>query len=443
MTTRINITPKDAAGVQAVGAEIHALMTRLFPICRSLTGDGVRETLAILREHAPIDIRSVRSGTEVLDWTVPREWNIRDAWIKDPSGRKIVDFRASNLHVVSYSAPVRGVFTLDALLPHLHSIPDRPDWIPYRTSYYDESWGFCVTDALRAALTPGNYEVCIDSTLGDGELVWGECVVPGAVADEVLLSSYLCHPSLANDNLSGVALLTALAARLAGTRPKYTYRLLFIPETIGAIAWLAANRDRVGRIRHGLVATCVGDPGMSTYKRSRSSAAIDRVAEIVLRDAGTPFRMVDFFPWGSDERQFSSPGFDLPVGSLMRTPYAEFPEYHTSADNLSFVTASALGDSFAKYAAIIDVLEQDETYRNLAPYGEPQLGRRGLYDRLGASRTQGADKLAIFWVLNLSDGHHSLSQICQRSGQPFHVVRAAADALLAVGLLTPAVEPQP
>lgn len=435
MSPRVTIGLERPADVDRLGAEMHALITRLFPICRSLTGDGVRRTLEILQETIPLEIHSLPSGTDVLDWTTPKEWNIRDAWIKDPSGRKIVDLADSNLHVVNYSTPVHETVSLEALLPRLHSIPEHPDWIPYLTSYYNESWGFCLTDRQRQSLAPGNYEVCIDASLTDGELLWGEWVLPGETEDEVLISTYLCHPSMTNDNLSGVALTAVLAARMRGLRPRYTYRFLFTPETIGAIAWLALNRDRVSSIRHGLVATCVGDPGTSTYKRSRTPAVIDKVVDVVLRDSGLPYRMIDFFPWGSDERQFCSPGFNMPVGSLMRTPYAEFPEYHTSADNLSFVTAAALGDSLAKYAAVVDVLEADGVYRNLAPYGEPQLGRRGLYQRLGAQRAQKEDKLAIFWVLSLSDGQPSLVDISLRSGLPFRAIRAAADALISVGLL--------
>lgn len=435
MTNRVLVAPSNDAEQARLGAQIHALMTRLFPICRSLTGAGVRETLDILREHVPLEIRSVPTGTPVLDWTVPKVWNVRDAWIKDPSGQKIVDFAVANLHVVSYSTPVRTVLSLDELKTRLHSLPNHPDWIPYLTSYYRESWGFCVAHRLVESLMPGDYEVCIDATLEDGDLVWGEYVVPGTSEEEVLLSTYLCHPSLANDNLSGVALLAALAERMHGRVTKFTYRFLFIPETIGAIAWLAMNGANLSRIRHGLVATCVGDPGPLTYKRSRSGAPIDRVAELVLRDRQRPFKCVDFFPWGSDERQFSSPGFDLPIGSLMRTPYAEFPEYHTSADDLTFVTPAALGETCAAYADIVDVLEADETYVNLSPFGEPQLGRRGLYQHLGGARDQEAAKLAMFWALNLSDGRHSLSQISARSGIAFRTVRAAADALIAADLL--------
>ncbi len=427
----------DSASVLSAGRDVHALITELFPICRSLTGDGVRATLARLRELVPLDIVTVPSGTAVLDWHVPKEWNIRDAWIKDSGGRKVVDFAASNLHVLSYSAPVHARLTLDALRPHLHSIPEHPDWIPYLTSYYNESWGFCLPHRVLEALPDGEYEVCIDSTLADGELLWGEWLLRGDTDDEVLLSTYLCHPSMANDNLSGTALLAHLAARMQGRRFRYTYRFLFIPETIGSIAWLARHQADLGRIRHGLVATCLGDRGDSTYKRCRTPSTIDRVVEVVLRDSGTPFRMIDFFPWGSDERQFCSPGFDLPVGSLMRTPYAEFAEYHTSADNLDFVTSDALGDTLAKYAAVIDTLELDGVYRNLQPFGEPQLGRRGLYQRLGAQRAQKEEKLAIFWVLNLSDGKHSLVEIAHRSGLPFRAVRAAAEALHAVNLLGP------
>src|SRR5690606_17084410 len=312
---------------RVTGEEMHALVERLYPICRSITGDGVRRTLEIVGEHLPLDVHEVPTGTPVLDWAVPKEWNIRDAYIKDPSGRRVVDFRRLNLHVVGYSVPVRGTYTLEELRPRLHTLPDQPGLVPYRTSYYSETWGFCLSQKTLDGLDEGPYEVLIDSTLAGGHLTYAEHVVHGDSDEEVLISCHVCHPSLANDNLAGIAVAVALAARLES--PRFTYRFVFAPGTIGAITWLARNRDRVGRIRAGLTLACAGDPGPLTYKRSRrGDAGIDRVLAHVL--AGRPHTILDFSPYGYDERQYCSPGFDLPVGSLTRTPYAGYPEYHTS-----------------------------------------------------------------------------------------------------------------
>jgi len=425
--------------------ELHALVARLYPICRSITGDGVRRTLRIISELAPLEIHEVPTGTKVLDWTVPKEWNIRDAYIKDATGRRVVDFAACNLHVVGYSVPVRRRMTLAELRPHLHTLPDRPDLVPYRTSYYHETWGFCLSANTLAAMPEGEYEVCIDATLADGHLTYGEHVVPGETDDEVLISCHVCHPSLANDNLAAIAVAAHLARRLgAGPRPRYTYRFLFAPGTIGAITWLARNRDRVDRVRHGLVLACAGDRGPLTYKRSRrGDAPIDRAAAHVLRASGRPHTVVDFSPYGYDERQYCSPGFNLGVGSLTRTPYGAYPEYHTSGDDPDFVTEEAMRDTLETCWEILQVLERDRRYRNLSPYGEPQLGRRGLYDSLGGRSDTKQAQLAMLWVLNLSDGGHGLLDIAERSGLPFDVVADAARALLAAGLLEPLDEAAP
>ncbi len=415
---------------------MHALVERLYPLCRSITGDGVRRTLEIVGESLPLEVHEVPTGTEVLDWTVPKEWNIRDAYVKDPSGRKVVDFSESSLHVVGYSTPVSATLTLDELRPHLHTLPEQPDLIPYRTSYYAETWGFCLRHETLAALPPGPYEVVIDSTLADGHLTYAEHVVPGESADEVLVSCHICHPSLANDNLAGVAVAVELAMRLAERRPRHTYRFVFAPGTIGAITWLARNRDRAGRIRAGLVLACAGDRGSLTYKRSRrGNAEIDRVMEHVLRASGRPHTVVDFSPYGYDERQYCSPGFDLGVGSLTRTPYGAYPEYHTSADNPGFVSPEAMTETLETLWEAVDVLERDRRYLNLSPYGEPQLGRRGLYGSLGGRSDTKRDQMAMLWVLNLSDGDHSLLDIAERSGLSFPLVADAALALQSAGLL--------
>jgi aminopeptidase-like protein len=418
------------------GQDMHALVERLYPLCRSITGDGVRRTLEIISDIVPLEITEVPTGTEVLDWTIPREWNIRDAYVKDSTGRRVIDFRASNLHVVGYSVPVSAVMTLDELRPHLHTLPEQPALVPYRTSYYAETWGFCLSHDTLTSLPDGEYEVCVDSTLADGHLTYGEHVVPGEVADEVLVSCHICHPSLANDNLAGVAVAARLALRLAETRPWYTYRFVFAPGTIGAITWLARNRERVGRVRHGLVLACAGDRGALTYKRSRrGDAPIDRAVEHVLRESGRPHTIVDFSPYGYDERQYCSPGFDLGVGSLTRTPYGAYPEYHTSADDPSFVSPEAMADTLETCWEVTRVLERDRRYLNLSPYGEPQLGKRGLYDSLGGRSDTRQLQMAMLWVLNLSDGTHSLLDVAGRSGLPFAVVADAADALCAAGLM--------
>jgi len=411
-----------------------ALLADLYPICRSITGDGVRATLRRLQAHVPLTIHEVPTGTSVFDWSVPKEWNIRDAYVKDSRGTRVIDFRESNLHVISYSVPVRRRMALAELKGHLFTLPEHPDWIPNRTSYYDESWGFCLRHTRLLELEDGDYDVCIDSSLEDGNLTYGEYYVPGSSTDEVLFSAHVCHPSLANDNLSGIVVAAFLAKHLPPPPRRYSYRFLFAPATIGALTWLHFNESRLPRIRHGLVFTCLGDAGGHTYKQSRrGDAEIDRAVKVTLRDQGTPHRVVPFAPTGYDERQFSSPGFNLPVGCLMRSP--QYPEYHTSADDLDLVQPQALGASLATCLEVIDVLEHDRRYMNQSPYGEPQLGRRGLYHLRERGGPTAAELLAIKWVLNLSDGKHSLLDIAERSGCQFRYVKTATAALVDSGLL--------
>jgi aminopeptidase-like protein len=412
---------------------MHALASRLFSLCRSITGDGVRETLREVAEQIPLELHEVPSGTQVLDWTVPDEWNIRDAHIATTDGRRIVDFGESNLHVVSYSEPVRADMTLEDLRPHLHVHPERPDWIPYRTSYYTRDWGFCLSRNQLESLEDATYEVVIDSTLAPGSLTYGECLLPGRSEDEIVLTTHVCHPSLANDNVSGIVLLTELGVALAELPRRYSYRLLFIPGTIGSITWLARNEDRLAQVIGGLVIACVGDSGALSYKRTRrGESPIDRAgAHVVGRSGG---RILDFVPWGWDERQFNSPGFDIPVGCLTRSLEGEFPEYHSSADDLDLISADRLENALQATLEILDVLEHDRTYRNLSPRGEPQLGKRGLYRGLGGP-DPGTEQLAILWVLNQSDGSHTLLDIAERSGLAFSDIRGASDALLEAGLL--------
>lgn len=429
---------------EAAGREMHELVRRAYPICRSITGPGVRETLATAREIAPLAVHEVPSGTPVLDWEVPPEWSVREAWIEGPDGRRVVDFADHNLHLVSYSVPVDRRLSRRQLDEHLHSLPDQPELIPYRTSYYRETWGFCLPHRLRKSLPDGEYRVRIDSTLAPGSLTYGELVLPGEVDDEVLISCHVCHPSLANDNLSSLAVTLWLARLLADCRRRWTYRFLWAPGTIGAITWLALHRDEAERIAHGLVAANLGDPGTFHYKRSRrGDAAIDRAVEHVLATAGAADAeetaggntVEDFVPFGYDERQFCSPGFDLPVGLLSRTPWGRYPEYHTSADDCELVHPEALAGSLACYLEVVSVLEGNRRYRNLSPHGEPQLGRRGLYGSLGGG-SEGRDRqLALLWTLNLSDGEHGLLDVARRSGLPFAAVEEAAEALLAADLL--------
>jgi aminopeptidase-like protein len=421
---------------QQLGQELYRLMSDLYPICRSITGDGVRKTLHILQQYIPLELHEVPTGTQVFDWTVPKEWNVRDAYVKNDRGEKVIDFQVSNLHLLNYSTPIHERMPLARLQEHLYSLPEQPDWIPYRTSYYQEAWGFCLTDRVRAGLGDGEYEVYIDSDLTDGHLTYGEYYLPGETEAEVLFSCHVCHPSLCNDNLSGVVLATFLAQMVATLPRRYSYRFLFVPGTIGSITWLALNADRTARIAHGLVISGVGDPGSMTYKKSRrGDAQIDRIVAHVLKHTGKPYSIQEFSPYGYDERQYCSPGFNLPVGRLGRTPFGTYPQYHTSADNLDFVKPEALADSFAVYATTIDTIERDLTYHNTNPYCEPQLGKRGLYKLYGGMQTSEDDRMALLWVLNLSDGQHSLLDIADRSGLDFQIIAKAASALAQQQLL--------
>jgi len=431
-----------AVSPQEAGQWMHDLITELYPICRSMTGDGVRRTLEIVRRDIPVQVREVPSGTSVFDWNIPKEWNIRDAYIKDASGRKVVDLARSSLHVVGYSVPVRREMALDELKRHLFTLPENPDWIPYRTSYFKEDWGFCLSHRQMTGLAEGRYEVCIDSSLENGRMTYGELLLPGESADEVLISTHVCHPSLCNDNLSGIAMAAKLAGLLRPLSLRYSYRFLFIPATIGSIAWLCLNRELVSRIKHGLVLAGVGDSGATTYKKSRrGDSEIDRAAGYVLRSYGEEYKMFDFVPYGYDERQYCSPAFNLPVGVLARTPHGQYPEYHTSADNLSFVHPESLADSLLKCLSILNVLENNAVYINQSPWCEPQLGKRGIF-RSFSERVGNPDaEMALLWVLNYSDGHHSLLDVAERSGLAFDAIRHAADILLEQRLLEEKVEP--
>jgi aminopeptidase-like protein len=419
-----------------LGREIYRFAEEAYPICRSITGDGVRETLKILQRTIPLEIREVPTGTAVFDWTVPREWNVRDAWIKNPRGEKVVDFKRHNLHLLGYSVPVDETLSLVELKEHLYTLPERPDAIPYRTSYYQDRWGFCLPHAELASWEDGEYEVRIDTTLEDGHLTYGELFLEGATEETVLFSTHICHPSLANDNLSGLGVCTHLASLLADVDRRYSYRFLFLPGTIGAITWLATQEEDARRVAHGLVAANLGDPGKFHYKRSRQGRAeIDRAALRVLEDAGDPFEAIDFVPFGYDERQYCSPGFDLAVGSLTRTPWGRYAEYHTSGDNLDLVRPESLGTSLRRYLEVVCVLEENRRYKNLNPCCEPQLGKRGLYRTIGGSDAGRERELALLWVLNQSDGSMTLLDIAERSGLAFELLAEAAAALVTADLL--------
>lgn len=426
---------RDLGLTASAGEELHAFASRLYPICRSLTGEGVRQTLGMISQAVPLSLTEIATGTDVFDWAIPREWNIRDAYIKNSQGERVVDFKRSNLHVLGYSTPVNRRMTLAELRPHLHTLPGQPDLIPYRTSYYRDDWGFCLSHAQAQSLPDGTYDVVIDSELRDGNLVYGEYLHQGDSSDEVLLSAHACHPSLANDNCSGLAVLARLAASLKGRSTRLSYRFLFAPGTIGAIAWLSRNETNVHRIKHGLVVAGVGDPGRATYKRSRrGDAKIDRVLEHVLAQPAFDGNIIDFSPYGYDERQYGSPGFNLPVGLLQRSPFGTFPEYHTSADNLDFITPAALQNSYEILQSAIGILERDRVLLNLSPKCEPQLGKRNAYAAIGGANAE-QSRMALLWVLNQSDGTQSLFDIATRAKLPFEAICGAAAQLEEIGLV--------
>ncbi len=432
----ISTGPKEESRREKLGKEMYSFIEELYPICRSITGGGVRETLQEIRMRIPLEMHEVPSGTKVFDWTVPLEWNVSDAYIMNREGKRVVDFKAHNLHVMGYSLPVKKKMPLADLKDHLFTMPDHPEWIPYRTSYYKENWGFCLRHADFERLPDDEYEVVIDSSLQPGSLTYGEFYVPGETSDEILVSCHVCHPSMCNDNLSGIAVAVKLAETMVTRQRRYSYRFLFIPGTIGSITWLALNEQMVSRIKHGLVLTGVGDAGSITYKKSRQgNAEIDRAMTHVLRHSGKTYAIIDFFPYGYDERQYCSPGFNLPVGCFMRAQHGQYPEYHSSADNLDFVKAEFLVQSYEQCLEVLDLLEGNRTYMNQNPKCEPQLGRRGLYRAVAGQQEKQWTELALFWVLNASDGHHTLLDIAERADLPFGRIQSATEALLEVGLL--------
>lgn len=429
-------------GGMTAAARMRAFVEQAFPLCRSITGNDVRATLDLIAAELD-DVELIRhevpTGTPVLDWTVPNEWNLKRATLDGPDGR-VLDTNDCNLHVVSYSTPIKASMSLDELRPHLFSLPDRPDSIPYRTSYYRETWGLCLPHATLESLSDGEYEVSIDTTLEPGHLSYGEAVIPGESDEEILLSTHICHPSMANDNLSGIAALTEAARRLVGERFGYTIRLLFIPGTIGSITWLERNRDAVDRIRAGLVLAGAGDRAPATYKRSRrGSTRMDlTMSRLVEQRGGT---VIDYYPYGYDERQFCSPGFDLPVGRLSRSLHGTYDEYHTSADDLDFVDDATLADTVDLVVAAVEAIDREPRFINALPHGEPQLGRRGLYGAVGGAVNSKSAEMALLWLLAYSDGEHSLADIAHLAELSTDALQTAANALVDADLLQPMTTP--
>ena len=419
-------------------AWLETTFDRLWPLPRSLTGSGVRATHDILAERIPLSRFEIDSGTQVFDWVVPQEWAVHEAYVEGPSGERVIDFAENNLHLVGYSAPFRGTLSLEELQPHLYSLPARPDAVPYVTSYYTPRWGFCLSQRQRDALPAGQYRVVIDAELFDGALSVSEALLKGSSSREVLLSTYTCHPSLANNELSGPLVAAALHGRISSwPARRHNYRFVFTAETIGAITYLALRGEHLrAHLDAGYVLTCLGDRGSLSYKRSRHGQSLaDRAAAYALPRYGQ-IRWHDFTPTGSDERQYCSPGFNLPVGSVMRTMYGTYPEYHTSDDDRSFISFEALQASVDACEAVCLALEQGGArYRSLKPFGEPQLGRRGLYPDITVAADNVGAADAIFWVLNFADGEHDLLAVAGRSGLPLEALHEAALLCLEAGLL--------
>lgn len=442
ISAELEVSRGAGAGVDKdSGQRIYDLIAELYPICRSITGNGVRQTLQLIQKRIPLEIHEVPSGTEVLDWTVPKEWNIRDAYIKNAQGERVIDFKNSCLHVMGYSVPVKGRFQLSELKNHLYTASAHPDWIPFRYSYYHEDWGFCLSQQQLEQLADGEYEVMIDSTLEDGSLTYGECYLPGSTTDEVLICVHVDHPAMCNDNLSGVAVATFLAERLAQIPDRrLSYRIIFIPTTIGSITWLSRNEANLDCVKYGFSLTCVGDEGGFTWKETRrGNTEIDRAMKCALRESGEKYSLWEFTPFGFDERQFCSPGFNLPIGCFFRTYSHDYPENHTSADNLDLMRPDKLAGSLELCYSVMRILEGNARYLNTSPKAEPQLGKRGIYRTMGGP-IPNANLIHLFWVLNYSDGEHSLLDIAEKSKFSFADIRMAADLLQKHGLLVPFAE---
>ena len=440
MATSINTIHNNGDATCDVGAQMHQTMETLFPLHRSITGEGVRETLRHLQGLLPLEIKEVPTGTAVFDWQVPQEWRLNDAHISDVDGNRIVDYQNSNLQIISGSQPIQGTFTFQELRPHLMTLPEElnPSWIPYRTAFFREAWGFCVSRNQLDQLARNeneSFHVVIDSEFADGSLTYGEATITGQTEETILVYAHICHPSLANDNLSGMVVAAYFANQLQrrvadGDVPRKTYKFVFAPATIGAITWLARNESTISSISGGLILSLLGDSGKFTFKQSRQATSkINRTVANALTQANVNFETRPFTPFGYDERQFCSPGIDLPMACLMRTPNGEFPEYHTSGDNLKFVSTESLEESLRVVGCALTAFEQNETPINDYPNCEPQLGERGLYRAFGQHDDRGRFQEAVMWVLNLADGEHDLVAIADRSCLPFDLIRESADVL--------------
>lgn len=423
-----------------IANELYVLAEKLFPICRSITGDGVRHTLTILKEICPLlNIYEVPSGTSVFDWIIPKEWNIREAYVEDEQGVKIIDFKDNNLHVMGYSTPIDTKMSLEELQEHIYSLPEQPDLIPYVTSYYKERFGFCITEKQRRALKPGYYHIYIDSELKNGSLTYGEIILPGESKEEVLLSTYVCHPSMANNELSGPCIAIYLANWLSSIKHRrYTYRIVFVPETIGSITYLSINLEQMKRnIVAGFVLTCLGDEGKFSYLESRyGNTLADKVAINILTFSEPEFLKYSYLTRGSDERQYCSSGIDLPVCSIMRSKYGEYPEYHTSGDDLDLISAKSLGESFDVYKQCILALENNYKYK-INCLCEPQLGKRGLYPTI-SSKNSANDVRTMMNFIAYADGTNDLIDISNIIKVPvsdlLDIVRNLADSgLISIG----------
>lgn len=421
------------------------LLKLLFPICRSITGNGIRETFTRLREVIDFQIHEIPTGTICYDWAVPDEWNVRDAFVADSKGNRIIDFRANNLHLVSYSIPCDSVLSFDELVPHLHMIPDLPGAIPYRTTYYHRDWGFCLTADQFSRLDKREiYHVVVDTTLEPGSLSYGEAFLPGSSGQEYLITTYACHPSMANDNLSGVILWTLLLREMHKGHQRHSYRFVIAPETIGSLVYISRNEASVKGLSGGFVITTVGGPGTIGYKPTwKGDSVIDRIVRLTFRDLGVDHIEYQFDVSGSDERQYSTSGLRIPMGTICKDKYFEYDYYHTSLDNLDLVKPEALVETLKIYLSAIDTLENNRIYRSLNPIGEPMLGKRGLYPKTGGALKQHIGAIdakvneldAIRWIMFLSDGNTPLLDIAEKTNLPMHLLSTAAHKLVSSGLL--------
>ena len=419
---------------------MYSLLKEMFPYNRSITGDGVRNTLDRISKEIALTNHSLKSGEKVFDWTVPNEWNVKAAQIINPDGSVLVDFLDNNLFLMSYSTPINQTMTLEDLKCHIISDESRPDSIPYSTSYYNEEWAFCLPYNLVTKMLPGDYRVIIDSELKKGELIYGEANINNGAKKTILISSYICHPSMANDSLSGVVLAVQLYKEIKKLKNlRFNYKFLFVPETIGTICFLYNNKHNIKeQIEYGLVATCLGDAGKFNYKKTRNQESeINRVVEHLFKEKNLSDRIRDFSPLGSDERQYCSPGFDLPVGVLTRSMYSEFPEYHSSSDNLDFVKEEYLQESLLMYLEIIEAYESNLKFIRAEPHCEPQMGKYNLYREKGGAGKDSIDNLSQkrMWILNYADGEHDLIEISKKSGFPISELRFASMALLEHSLI--------